>query len=75
VVTTEMVLMLQWVGYNFVIKPHIFFIYITLRKTSYVKVKIPEIKSVQTIVNVEVIANAVCEWNGQDNERIATLLS
>jgi hypothetical protein len=37
-----------------------YFICITLRITSYVRVKIPEIKCVQTIVNVEIMADAVC---------------
>jgi len=27
VVTTEVVLMTQWVGYNFAIKPHVFYMY------------------------------------------------
>jgi hypothetical protein len=51
-----------------------YFICITLRITSYVKVKISEIKCVQTIINVEIVANAVCEWNGQANKIIAMLL-
>jgi hypothetical protein len=51
-----------------------YFVCIVLRITSYAKVKTPEIKCVLTIVNVEIIVNAVCEWNGQDNKRIKMLL-
>jgi len=65
--------MKQWVGYNFVNKQHVFYMY-SLRITSYVKVKIPEMRYVKTIINVETIENAVCEWNCQDNKRIAIVL-
>jgi len=73
VVTTAVLLMKQRVGYNFVNKQHVFYMY-SLRITSYVKVKIPEMKYVQTIINVETIENAVCEWNCQGNKRIAIML-
>ena len=73
VVTTAVVLMKQWVRYNFVNKQHVFYMY-SLRITSYVQEKIPEIKCVQTTINVETIENAVCEWNCLDNKRIAMLL-
>lgn len=72
-VTTAVVLMKQWVGHNFVNKQHVFCMY-SLRITSYVKEKIPEIKCVQTVISVETIENAACEWNCQNNKRIAMLL-
>jgi hypothetical protein len=42
-----------------------YIICIILRILSSVKVKTPEIKCVLIIINVKIIANAVCEWNGQ----------